>query len=261
MKTIIYEIYMHRFKTNGKIYIGQTSKGFLNRLKDHIYRALNGSTSNFHKAIRKYGIDDIETFLLDSADSLAESNRLETFYINKYDSFNTGYNMTIGGDVCKIKSDGVNNGRYSGFTDEQIINFAVQYFKDNNYILHRNGWERYSTKLGLPRNYSKFRFSGNGYQGFISSLRERLATLDIPYNDDSFSLTKSMRYPSKYSNLYGEKFGDYRVISDSFVFKSYGYSYVLCKCDCGKLKTWEACRFIKNKPKCNCKKEINVKNN
>lgn len=113
----------------------------------------------------------------------------------------------------------------------------------------------------MPRNYSKFRFSGNGYKGFLIALKEKLSILNINHTDESFSLTKDMRYPSKYSNLYGEKFGDYKVISDNFVFKDYGYSYVLCKCDCGKLKTWEACRFIKNKPKCNCKKDINVKDN
>lgn len=92
-------IYMHTNTITGKKYIGLTSKGIDKRWKSHIAFAKNHNKYHFHKAINKYGIDSWNHEILeDNIDNIEEANMLEKFYINKHDTFNNGYNSTIGGD-------------------------------------------------------------------------------------------------------------------------------------------------------------------
>lgn len=81
-----------------KYYIGQTTKKPSHRAghngKDYLQ-----STTKFAKAIKKWGWDAFELIVLeDYIESKEELNRLETHYINLYDSYNNGYNCTMGGD-------------------------------------------------------------------------------------------------------------------------------------------------------------------
>lgn len=93
----MYSIYKHTFK-NGKSYIGLTSYSMEQRLEVHKKEAQAGSPFLFHKALRKYDFD-IESEVLDICETLDEANILEQKYIEKFDTFKNGYNMTIGGDT------------------------------------------------------------------------------------------------------------------------------------------------------------------
>ena len=105
-------IYLHTI--NNKSYIGQTIRTLEIRLKEHIRDAKNGKGGYFHKAIRKYGADNITSEILEdnikiqsnlsTKETLADSK--EILYIEKYDTYNNGYNMTKGGKVgvCQINS-------------------------------------------------------------------------------------------------------------------------------------------------------------
>ena len=89
-------IYIHRNKINGKCYVGQT-------IQDPKMRWMNGDGYNaqpkFHNAIIKYGWDNFEHLVLsDIYDNQDELNAAEIATINKYDSFNNGYNGTLGGN-------------------------------------------------------------------------------------------------------------------------------------------------------------------
>lgn len=270
---------MHKFKTSGKVYIGQTCKGVFFRLKVHVNDAIRDPKTKFHKAILKYGIEDIETSVLDKVGSKEESDKLEIFYIEKFDSFKNGYNMTLGGDggdifnlksedekarikgLFSINSTGVNNPRYCGLSDDELVEIAFKYFLDNDYKITRNGWFYYCKLNNLPQNYSEFRFNGNKYNGLIEKLKIKLTENNISYNEYSFTFDKYKRYKSnKYSYLENIKFGDYIIKSESFTIENKS-GFVLCRCDCGQLKTFEAANLIKKQYKCNCKKGKNVKNN
>lgn len=100
-------IYKWENKVNGKVYIGQTMNryGYKERWSQHRYQAENGVYSNhFHNAIRKYGTDSFNKKVLktiEMEDNIELKNaldRLEIEYIEKYDSFNNGYNSTLGGE-------------------------------------------------------------------------------------------------------------------------------------------------------------------
>jgi len=92
-------IYKITNKINGKIYIGQTIKSLNARISNHISDALaNKYNVHFHSALRKYGADNFEWGIIAECDDIDELNRLEIYFIGWYDTYNNGYNMTMGGE-------------------------------------------------------------------------------------------------------------------------------------------------------------------
>ena len=92
-------VYMAINKINGKIYIGQTVKKLSSRKHEHINHAMIGRyTMPFHKAIRKYGGEEFDWFVLECCDSKDEMDEMEFHYIMQYRTYTDGYNATLGGD-------------------------------------------------------------------------------------------------------------------------------------------------------------------
>ena len=92
-------IYKHTSKTSGKSYIGLTQKTLEERLNGHINNSRKGSETNFHSAIRKYGIEDFISEVLESGiKDIDELKLREQYWIEYYDTYKNGYNMTLGGD-------------------------------------------------------------------------------------------------------------------------------------------------------------------
>ena len=87
---------------SGKVYIGQTVKTLEERKKYHQYIAFNPKSPRFNSkinnAIRKYCNEIIWEILEYDICDQKQMNELEIFYIEKYDSYNSGYNSTTGGD-------------------------------------------------------------------------------------------------------------------------------------------------------------------
>ena len=163
-----YIIYMHTI--NNKQYIGYTKKVLQERLDGHIKEALSGSERHFCRAIRKYGISEIRSKVIDTATTVAEAKRLERKYIKEYSTFELGYNMTEGGDggnttskYDKIKmqrlselrskrSKGLANGNSSGKTKEEILELAFTVLQDNNRNWVRKDYMKRAKELGYPVN-------------------------------------------------------------------------------------------------------------
>lgn len=97
-------IYKAVSKTTGKVYIGQTTQGLQRRISQHIRAAKNNRKGHFMNALRLYGKEDFEWSIIcsiyDSTKELISDrlNVLERYFVSEYDSFNNGYNATIGGD-------------------------------------------------------------------------------------------------------------------------------------------------------------------
>lgn len=89
---------------NNKIYIGQTTCNFEERFKNHLRDARRGSGYYLHAAIRKYGEDNFRVTLIDTCKAPTKQalkpllDALEIKYIKKFDSFNSGFNLTLGGE-------------------------------------------------------------------------------------------------------------------------------------------------------------------
>lgn len=95
-------IYIIKNKTNDKIYIGQTTRSLNKRIWEYKY-AYN--TNTFHNqylsnAFHKYGWDNFEFSIIDTATTINELNQKEVKYIQQYKSNNRkfGYNIELGGN-------------------------------------------------------------------------------------------------------------------------------------------------------------------
>ena len=82
---------------NDKVYIGQTRTTIQKRWKSHLARFSSGATYGIYGAMHKYGIQHfkIEPLLVCEIDEL---NQQEKYYIQLYNSYYNGYNLTLGGE-------------------------------------------------------------------------------------------------------------------------------------------------------------------
>lgn len=88
-------IYLFKNIVNNKIYIGQA----LN-IRKRIFNHFNSSPElYFHRALRKYGEEGFNIYILEFIEGKENLNKQEIYYINKYNSNNPklGYNLTEGG--------------------------------------------------------------------------------------------------------------------------------------------------------------------
>lgn len=94
-------IYTVICKVNGKRYVGQTVKNVSERWKEHVYQSNRNPSSEFHRAINKYGVGMFNIRIIED-DILEEdlSNR-EIHWISEFDTFVNGYNQTSGGERNK----------------------------------------------------------------------------------------------------------------------------------------------------------------
>lgn len=91
-------IYMITNKINNEKYIGQTLN-FIKRKKDHICNSKNDKIStHLYLAMKKYGIDNFIFEILENNIDKDDLDNKEIFYIEKFNTFHNGYNMTVGGE-------------------------------------------------------------------------------------------------------------------------------------------------------------------
>ncbi len=98
----IYTIYRATNTINGKCYIGFDSN-WPNRMNAHrkaaFYEKASDYNTYFHRAIRKHGWDAfVWEVLFTHPDGHHTKNNMESHFITENDSYNSGYNMTLGGE-------------------------------------------------------------------------------------------------------------------------------------------------------------------
>ena len=96
---------------NNKVYIGQTIRPIKDRFNRHINDALNNIIdTHFARAIRKYGRENFQIEIIDTAQSQNELNEKERYWIQYYNSVKEGYNETdaiskCGGNTYQSKTE------------------------------------------------------------------------------------------------------------------------------------------------------------
>lgn len=96
---MIGNLYLITNKINNKKYVGKTYKSIEERFKEHIKESKNKTKIHrpLFNAINKYGTENFKIELLGQfEDGLLEEKEIE--FIKAYDTYNNGYNATIGGD-------------------------------------------------------------------------------------------------------------------------------------------------------------------
>jgi len=93
----IHTIYKIVNNINGKIYIGYDSN-WPKRKQSHLYHTKDRN-QYIYQALRKYGIDNFTWEpIYQSKDGNHCLSVMEPFFIKEYNSFETGYNLTLGGE-------------------------------------------------------------------------------------------------------------------------------------------------------------------
>ena len=89
---------------NGKCYVGQ-SIDIEKRWAEHksIYNHPRCSNYHIYRAFRKYGIENFSFSVIEECEQSLLNER-EKFWIQHYNSFECGYNMTVGGDGTEMIS-------------------------------------------------------------------------------------------------------------------------------------------------------------
>jgi group I intron endonuclease len=100
-------IYVITCKINAKIYIGQTWNDIHDRLIGHKGFARNNAKYcvKLENAINKYGEDNFNIEMLDTAQTQSEADTLEDFYILAGDTIKNGYNIRRGGSHGKCSDE------------------------------------------------------------------------------------------------------------------------------------------------------------
>ena len=117
---------------SNKSYIGQ-SVNIENRWSEHEYTSLTSNTK-LYKSIRKHGWNNIKKDIIQEC-KVEELDKLEKFYIKKYDSVENGLNLTYGGEGGR-KSDetkskisksmvGKNNWSTGGHHKKPVLQYSL----------------------------------------------------------------------------------------------------------------------------------------
>lgn len=126
-------IYKIENKINGKVYIGQ-SNNIQRRFQEH---QTKGETSRIPVdiAIQKYGKDNF-TYTVIEETTIDKLNQAEEFWIDYFNSVETGYNCSKGGSQQSI---GENNGK-AKLTEQDVIEIRIAY---NNHLKQKDVYEKY----------------------------------------------------------------------------------------------------------------------
>lgn len=103
-------IYLIKNNVNNKVYIGQTIRTINKRWQGHVY-LVGKSNKELYKDMEIYGIHSFTIKEIEKCEN-SKLNDREKYYIRLYDSFNNGYNNTLGGSGSST----------SNITDELILN-------------------------------------------------------------------------------------------------------------------------------------------
>lgn len=121
-------IYKITSKVNNKIYIGQTIRPIKERFSEHL-RSADGKYNNqpLYDAMNKYGKDNFVIELIGEYD-YEELNEYESLFIEQYDSYNSGYNATLGGEGRPVHN-------YEELANEFITSgLSISKYAENNFI-------------------------------------------------------------------------------------------------------------------------------
>jgi len=90
-----------------------------------------------------------------------------------------------------IPQAGTDNPRYSGYTDNDILDIAEKLSRSIGIIVPY-GYLLRNSKENLPKSLSKMRFNGNKVKGYVSAMQKRMPDLEYnPHFRDEASRKKS----------------------------------------------------------------------
>lgn len=191
-------VYMIYNDVNDKVYIGETLQKITTRFKQHIQKAFDENRKydgHLFRAIRKYGKEHFFVKEIDKVTGLdrnkvkEEIQRLEVFYISKYDSCKNGYNCDFGGEKgMKLASE------------ETKLKQSLTKKSDPKYAeIARMNQKKGAENNKVPITMYDFN-SGEKLEEFEST-----KAAAIKYNKDASSITKICKGKTNYLRIQNQK--------------------------------------------------------
>lgn len=172
---------------NSKVYIGQTKRTLYERQNEHKRHSNNKNSPLYntpiYNAIRKYGYENLEWEIIDSANSQEELDNKERHWIEIYNSYlysenSNGYNLDTGGVGGKTLSEESKNDIRLANLGENNSNAKLT--KDDVMEIIKMSNNKYS-QVELSEI---FNVSGATISRILSGLRWSSVT-NIKYNKDN----------------------------------------------------------------------------
>jgi group I intron endonuclease len=159
-------IYKVTNKINGMVYIGQTIFSLKKRKENHIWlsETEGKSLGYFHRAIKKYGTKNFEWEVLCQCASIDDLNKLEMYYIALYNTFENGYNLTMGGGgSAGHKHDKITKKKLS------VLKLGIMHSKAHNKKISKSRTGQRLTEETKAKIASKLSGKGNPFYGYCYS--------------------------------------------------------------------------------------------
>lgn len=202
----IYKIYN---SINGKIYIGQTVHEIDIRFKQHVNAAKRNNKSNIalYNAMNKYGSENFYIEMIEQCNNEQLDER-EIYWISFYNSYNEGYNMTLGGDGGKTIPTAIH--REINGTPIQQYNldgdFIAEYISSGD-AAEQTGTQQ--TEINRCCTRTRNTYSANG---FIWKRKDDHTSIDVWVKENKI---KNGRRAVEQYNLNGDFIQTYNCIMDA----------------------------------------------
>lgn len=165
---------------NNKVYIGQTIQTVQNRWYRHCGKSgISQAELNTHfkRAILKYGKDNFKIETIEDCDSSLLNER-EKYYISYFDSYNNGYNSTLGG------RDGFKPYKTNDETNHQIAQLYEEGFSlreiGREYNLDKTTVKGVLNRLNITlRKRRTYKFTEKVRNNIISDLKNGLTRKEV----------------------------------------------------------------------------------
>lgn len=152
---------------NNHSYIGQ-SRDIEERWKKHIYETSNSDYPQYyytiHKAFRKYGVKNFSFEIIEEC-SEELLNEREIYWIAYYNTYNDGYNDTLGGDCGPILC-GENNAN-AKLTEDDIRDIREAALRCESQIEY---YQKYTDKISF-RQFSRI-WQGEGWNHILPEVKD-----------------------------------------------------------------------------------------
>jgi hypothetical protein len=180
-------IYKATNKITGKSYIGFDSS-WPNRKRKHKINASTGREGKFYDSIRKHGWNNfVWSIIYQSKDREYCLNVMEPQLIKEYNTFNSGYNMTEGGEGC-----------FGATTNKIWINDGRNHKRLEKSVLIPEGWTKgrlkIKRKIGMS-DESKQKIGQKNKGKLING--KNSAAKPVTYNDKEYY---SLRHAAESNN-------------------------------------------------------------
>ena len=149
-----YTIYKITNFVNNKIYIGASTNGAEFRLKQHIFKANNGSNYPLHQAIREFGKDAFYAEDIEECSDFETMNVRETYWIAQLGSTDEkiGYNVRCGGGIHRHDEQAKKKiGDFHRGIPSENRKAVLQYDSEGNFLQQYPSIAEASDKTGISK--------------------------------------------------------------------------------------------------------------